>query len=514
MYLLYMDDKEALEEWRQAGKVRPEGSYAAGRVARVARSLMAVRHKERNAVAQVIAKLPDGFVAGREIESVSALKAALLAVVPETRPDQILDALLRLDVTSISVKDIPTAMTQLMDAAKVWEDSLQQHIFRAADLELLSWDRQNQVGQLEGAPNVSGDGQAQLQGREIARSAFQGVVMSRAHTNLQLQLHGGRARISDWLEEAVPEEVYEAMGPRQGLTWEEIKRIAANSKMKMRRRFKHHLMQHSPQKPESTAVSFQKPASKPGSSTLTGKHFSTRMAQLAQLTKKLEQKVEGVEQNLQGQLERYGERHSEETGDLRERIGLIHEVAHVNAVAAGRVCYQFQETGSCRFPNCKFAHTRGGGGGGMQSPSAFGRGRTVCRDFRRTGTCSYGARCKFSHDDEGGNQAQGARRDERSGGDGGSNQRFCQDFVDGDCAKTNCRLRHDEQLREFVRDKYSKKSDSKYGKKSEFRRSRSSERKRGPYAKREERGSRGPAQQGRRGPHMHADRLNRVRDRR
>jgi hypothetical protein len=506
MYLLYMDDKEALEEWRRAGRVRPEGSYAAGRIARVARSLMAGRHKERNAVAQVLAKLPDCFVAGKEIESVSSLKAALLLVVPNTRPDQILDALLRLDVTSIGVKDIPTAMTQLMDAAKVWEDSLQQHVFWAADLELLSWDRQNPVRQMEGASNASGEGQAQLEAREIARSAYEGGVMSRANTSLQMQLQGGRVRISNWLEEAVPEEVYEAMGPRQGLTWEEIKRVAANSKMKMRRRFKRHLMQQSPQKPESTAVSFQESASKPASNTLTGKHFTTRMAQLAQLTKKLEQKVEGVEQNLQGQLERYGERHSEETGDLRERIGLVHEVAHVNAMAAGRVCYQYRDSGSCRFPSCRFEHTRGGaGGGGMQSPPAFGRGQ-ICRNFRNTGTCSYGARCRFSHDNEGGNQAQRARGGERSGDDGGSGQRFCQDFVDGDCAKANCRLRHDEQLREFVRDKYAKKDN--------FRRGRSSEGRRGPYAKREERGRRGPAQQARRGPHIHADRLNQVRDRR
>ena len=56
---------------------------------------------------------------------------------------------------------------------------------------------------------------------------------------------------------------------------------------------------------------------------------------------------------------------------------------------------------------------RGGGGGGDG----------ICRQFRDTGSCKFGDRCKFSHDIRGGGGSQNRGRGQRGGPPGGGGGR-------------------------------------------------------------------------------------------
>ncbi|CAE8613076.1 unnamed protein product [Polarella glacialis] len=86
-------------------------------------------------------------------------------------------------------------------------------------------------------------------------------------------------------------------------------------------------------------------------------------------------------------------------------------------------CRQFEQ-GSCSFgDSCRFSHGGGGdggfgggggsygggggsyGGGGSHGGGGFGGGKGkggggggVCRQFQESGNCSFGDRCRFSHD--------------------------------------------------------------------------------------------------------------------
>lgn len=141
-------------------------------------------------------------------------------------------------------------------------------------------------------------------------------------------------------------------------------------------------------------------------------------------------------------------------------------------------CFQFQETGTCKWgENCRFSHAegegggdqrfgdfgggrrgrfRGGGGGG--APGGGGGGGAPCFNWQEKGDCKYGDGCKFSHTEAG---AEGAPRDDgysnfnrgmapraprRGGGGAGGGAGPCYQFRDtGVCSfADNCRYSHAE----------------------------------------------------------------------
>jgi len=101
------------------------------------------------------------------------------------------------------------------------------------------------------------------------------------------------------------------------------------------------------------------------------------------------------------------------------------------AMSSGRICYEWRNTGSCRFgPRCQYQHVgsgrgggvagvggrgsaassrsgpSGGGGGGLRNVGSVGvtnvgggnRGfQGVCHQWQRTGNCRYGKHCKYKH---------------------------------------------------------------------------------------------------------------------
>ena len=63
-----------------------------------------------------------------------------------------------------------------------------------------------------------------------------------------------------------------------------------------------------------------------------------------------------------------------------------------------RLCKYFKQTGTCRFgASCRYAHDDGGGSGGGKKQD-MGANRQICFLFQRDGTCGYGERCRYSHD--------------------------------------------------------------------------------------------------------------------
>jgi len=103
-------------------------------------------------------------------------------------------------------------------------------------------------------------------------------------------------------------------------------------------------------------------------------------------------------------------------------------------------CYQFKDTGACDYgDNCRFWHADKAPGrdnsarrnnfGNDDFGSGGSRGGGVCFQFRDTGDCSFGDRCRFNHGDDGGS---GGRDNGRSGGynDGGSRSGG-RDYNDG-----------------------------------------------------------------------------------
>jgi len=62
-------------------------------------------------------------------------------------------------------------------------------------------------------------------------------------------------------------------------------------------------------------------------------------------------------------------------------------------------CYQFKETGSCKFGDeCRFSHDSGSSQGGASSGGGGSFSSGLCHRFRDSGECKFGTSCRFSHD--------------------------------------------------------------------------------------------------------------------
>jgi hypothetical protein len=88
-------------------------------------------------------------------------------------------------------------------------------------------------------------------------------------------------------------------------------------------------------------------------------------------------------------------------------------------------CRHWQKTGSCSYGDrCRFSHSTNGGGGGG------GGGGRICSYFKQNGTCRFGDKCRFSHG---------------NAGSSGSNTQICFQFQqEGACGYgERCRYSHD-----------------------------------------------------------------------
>merc|ERR1712232_1122922 len=67
-----------------------------------------------------------------------------------------------------------------------------------------------------------------------------------------------------------------------------------------------------------------------------------------------------------------------------------------------KICHQYQDTGSCSFgADCKFSHVE-------DEPAKESKSKTkprdkktlICHQYQETGTCKFGDECKFSHNED------------------------------------------------------------------------------------------------------------------
>jgi hypothetical protein len=89
-----------------------------------------------------------------------------------------------------------------------------------------------------------------------------------------------------------------------------------------------------------------------------------------------------------------------ELKEMRREIKELRALATVSKTSAGD-CYNFKDTGKCGYGDrCKFSHAGGDGGRGGGGRNKLKAGSTgPCFQFKKMGSCKRGDRCRYSHAD-------------------------------------------------------------------------------------------------------------------
>merc|ERR1712001_670408 len=85
-----------------------------------------------------------------------------------------------------------------------------------------------------------------------------------------------------------------------------------------------------------------------------------------------------------GRNDFFGQLQEEIVHAYREQVGPPPMGGPMDPTRGLQPCFNYTKKGTCDRENCKFA------------PCAFTEPKDMCHSFRDTGTCRFGAKCKFT----------------------------------------------------------------------------------------------------------------------